>query len=120
MNLSTCKRVVLFNIKDKPEDREDLDKDDGNAKQDKSSPLIEFRHYGVSARQRAVNRGIKKIVNNQKVPNLAKYKSIQDFIFRNKKRAGASSSGDGADGTTADSLGAYSSESEIDDLPRFE
>ena len=65
-----------------------------------------------------MNRGIKKIVNNQRVPNLAKYKSIQDFIFRNKKRAGASSAeGDAADRTTADSLGAYSSESEIDDLP---
>ena len=51
--------------------------------QKKVSPLIEFRHYGVSARQRAVNRGIKKLVNNQRVPNLAKYKNIQDFIFKN-------------------------------------
>jgi len=43
------------------------------------------------------------------VPNLAKYKSIQDFILRNVKKQTGSS--------TADSMGAYSSESEIDDLP---
>ena len=64
----------------------------------------------MSTRQRAVNRGIKKLVNNQKVPNLAKYKNIQDFILRNQRKQTGSSS-------TADSLGAYSSESEIDDLP---
>ena len=69
MNISTCKRVVLFNIKEEPEDEDP-------AEQKKKSPLIEFRHYGVSTRQRAVNRGIKKLVNNQKVPNLAKYKNI--------------------------------------------
>lgn len=69
MNLSTCKRVVLFNIKNNAEKTEG----EGSTKED---PVLEFRHYGVSARQRAVNRGIKKLVNNSKVPNLAKYKSI--------------------------------------------
>ena len=69
MNISTCKRVVLFNIKEEPAD-------ENPDEQKKKSPLIEFRHYGVSTRQRAVNRGIKKLVNNQKVPNLAKYKNI--------------------------------------------
>ena len=97
MNLSTCKRVVMFNIANKGEEGEE------------SNPTIEFRHYGVSARQRAVNRGIKKLVNNQKVPNLAKYENIQDFIYRNQRKQSGSS--------TADSMGAYSSESEIDDLP---
>ena len=74
MNLSTCKRVVMFNIANKGEEGEE------------SNPTIEFRHYGVSARQRAVNRGIKKLVNNQKVPNLAKYENIQDFIYRNQRK----------------------------------
>ena len=72
MNLSTCKRVVLFNIKE--------------GEENEKSPIIEFRHYGVSARQRSVNRGIKKLVNNQRVPNLAKYKSIQDFVMRNARK----------------------------------
>jgi len=38
MNLSTCKRVVLFDVKDS----------EGDSKE--TSPIIEFRHYGVSAR----------------------------------------------------------------------
>ena len=67
MNLSTCKRIVLFNL---------MTSADG-------TETIEFRHYGVSARQRAVNRGIKKLVNNQKVPNLAKFNDIADFVLRN-------------------------------------
>lgn len=109
MNLSTCKRVVLFDIKEGGEG------DETNEDGSKKSPLIEFRHYGVSARQRAVNRGIKKLVNNQKVPNLAKYKNIQDFIFKNIRKQVAKESGGSS--TTADAMGAYSSESEIDDLP---
>ena len=80
MNLSTCKRVVMFNVM---ESGSKEDGDDGEEVSSSSGPVIEFRHYGVSARQRAVNRGIKKLVNNQKVPNLAKYKNIQDFIYRN-------------------------------------
>lgn len=124
MNLSTCKRVVMFNVKDeageKEEGAEDAGEDEGVEVENKttgekkkiaSAPLIEFRHYGVSARQRAVNRGIKKLVNNQKVPNLAKYKNIQDFIFKNQRKVTNPNS------STADQMGAYSSESEIDDLP---
>lgn len=56
MNLSTCKRVVLFNVKNSGREQ-------GEEGQE-SDPVLEFRHYGVSARQRAVNRGIKKLVNN--------------------------------------------------------
>ena len=47
------------------------------------------------------------MINNTKVPNLAKYNDVADFILRNASRSG----------TGGDSLGAYSSESEIDDLP---
>jgi len=48
MNLSACKRIVLFNLTKGPDGQD----------------YIDFRHYGVSARQRAVNRGIKKLINN--------------------------------------------------------
>lgn len=48
MNLGACKRIVLFNL----------------TQTKNGEDVIEFRHYGVSARQRAVNRGIKKLVNN--------------------------------------------------------
>ena len=36
MNLSTCKRVVMFNLVESSNEEEDN--------------MIEFRHYGVSAR----------------------------------------------------------------------
>ena len=62
---------------------------------------IEFRHYCVSARQRAVNRGIKKLVNNNKLPNLSKFNDLADYILR---------------GQRDNSIG-YSSESEVEDLP---
>ena len=82
MNLTTCKRVVLFN----------LTKDQNGEEQ------IEFRHYGISARQRAVNKSIKKLINNKRIPDMSKFNDLADFIMHNKSSA-------------------YSSESEIDDLP---
>jgi len=45
-----------------------------------------------------VNKSIKKLVNNKKIPDMSKYNDLADFIMRNK------SSG-------------FSSESEIDDIP---
>jgi ribosome biogenesis protein SSF1/2 len=90
MNLSACKRVVLFNVETNEEGEE----------------VVQFRHFGLSTRIRNVNRGIKKIVNKNKIPNLSKYDDIADFLL-SKKRGSA---GDG-------NMSAYSSESEIDDLP---
>lgn len=46
------------------------------------------------------------MVNNQKVPNLAKFNDIADFVLRNQRNRPAGSD-----------MGAYSSESEIEDLP---
>lgn len=83
MNLSQCKRVVMFNLVTNPETGE--------------PEGIEFRHYGISARQRSINKSIKRLVNNKKVPNLARYDDIADFIYSRG--------------------GGYSSESEVDDLP---
>ena len=90
MNLSACKRVVLFNLvkSDAPEDEDD--------------PFyIEFRHYGISARQRSVNRGIKRLVNSKKVPDMSKFSDIASYILA---KANTEASG-------------FSSESEADDLP---
>jgi ribosome biogenesis protein SSF1/2 len=81
MNLSTCKRVVLFNLT-KNEDGEEE---------------IEFRHYGISARQRAVNRGIKKLINNKKVPDISQYSDLADYIMRNKSTGGMSSESEADD-----------------------
>lgn len=51
IKLDDCKRVVLFNL---------VRPTDG------SVPYIEFRHYALHARQRDVNKGIKRLVNNSK------------------------------------------------------
>lgn len=68
IQLGECKRVVLFNLV-KPADG--------------SASYIEFRHYALHARQRDVNRGIKRLVNNSKLPNLNKIDDIADFIMGN-------------------------------------
>jgi len=61
---------------------------------------IEFRHYGISARQREVAKQIKRLVNSKKTPNLSKYEDIADFLIKGNV---------GPD--------AYSSGSEMDDIP---
>lgn len=83
IKLDECKRVVLFNL---------VRPTDGTA------PYIEFRHYALHARQRDVNRGIKRLVNNSRLPNLSKMDDIADFILGKRQ-------------------GYYSSESEAEDLP---
>lgn len=84
MNLSHCKRVVLFNLVTDPKTDEPTH--------------IEFRHFGISARQRGINKSLKRVINSKnKTPNLSKYNDIADFIYSRG--------------------GGYSSESEIDDIP---
>lgn len=89
MNLSTCKRIVLFNLIKDPLNENEF--------------IIEFRHYGISMRQRDVNRGIKKLLNSKKLPDMSKFNDLADYIMRNGKKNG--------------SQGGFSSESEMDDLP---
>lgn len=84
LNLSTCKRVVLFNLTSDPATGE---------------PFIEFRHYGISARQRSCNKSIKKVINHKKVPDMSRFNDLADYILHNK------------------GSGAMSSDSEMDDLP---
>jgi len=81
--LSRCKRVVLFNL---------VRGKDGES-------YVEFRHYGISARQREVSKQVKRLVNSKKIPNLAKYNDIADFLLAKKGMAD------------------YSSGSEMDDIP---
>lgn len=85
MNISTCKRVVLFNLTKDAETGEDV---------------IEFRHYGISARQRSVNKAIKRVINSHKTPDMSRYNDLADYILHNEQRASG-----------------FSSESEADDLP---
>lgn len=45
-----------------------------------------------------MNKSIKKLINNKRIPDMSKFNDLADFIMHNKASA-------------------YSSESEIDDLP---
>ena len=85
MNLSNCKRVILFNLV---------------AGADNEPEYLEFRHYGISARQRSINRSLKRLLNSHKVPNLSRYDDLADYVYSSKN----ANSG-------------FSSESELDDLP---
>ena len=58
-----------------------------------------------------MNRTIKKLVNKNKVPNLAGYNDIADYVLH------ANNKGRSAKSTGSSDYGAYSSESEVDDLP---
>jgi hypothetical protein len=58
--------VVLFNV----------------AKDEKTGEeYIEFRHYGISARQRDVHKSIKRLVNSKKAPNLSRLNDLSDFLL---------------------------------------
>jgi hypothetical protein len=37
-------------------------------------------------RQRDVNRGIKKILNSKKIPDMSKFNDLADYIMRNEKK----------------------------------
>ena len=37
-------------------------------------------------RQRDVNRGIKKILNSKKIPDMSKLNDLADYIMRNEKK----------------------------------
>lgn len=56
-----------------------------------------------------MNRGIKRLINSKKVPDMSKFADLSQYI---KSKAVK-----GSDGTTSASYEGFSSESEADDLP---
>jgi len=61
IKLSQCARVCLWNFDDTEEE-------------------IEMRHYRIKASPVGINRNIKRVVKGKKIPNLAKYKDISEYI----------------------------------------
>lgn len=43
--------------------------------------LVDFRHYAIKAIPVGISRGVKKIVQS-KIPNLAKYEDISEFLTK--------------------------------------
>lgn len=58
-NLKTQKRVVLFSYQ---------------------NDKLYIRHYYISYNLKGIDKNIKKIIKANKLPNLAKYNSFQDFL----------------------------------------
>ncbi|MES1913095.1 MAG: hypothetical protein MHM6MM_005323 [Cercozoa sp. M6MM] len=89
LQLSQCRRVLLFNYvgkaeneaEDKAEDNAE-DSSQGNADDWRNMcDRIEMRHYLVTASPVGINKNVKKIVK-AKLPNLSKYKDIADYVER--------------------------------------
>lgn len=62
VKLSNIRRCVLLNY-------------------DPITKLIEFRHYAIKVNPVGISKGVKKMVQN-KVPNLARYDEISDFLTK--------------------------------------
>lgn len=63
IDLNDIKRVVLLNFN--PDTRE-----------------IEFRHYAVKVKPVGLTRAVKKIVSSKKVPDLGKFKNMEEVLNR--------------------------------------
>lgn len=62
IKLSECARVTLWNYSDE---------------------LIDMRHYRVKASPIGLDRNIKRVIKGKRIPNLAKYRDITDYVDDN-------------------------------------
>ncbi|XP_024520802.1 peter Pan-like protein [Selaginella moellendorffii] len=63
VKLSLCQRVLLLNY-------------------DKDTKVIDFRHYAISAQPVGVSRGIRKLVQRTKIPDLRTLNDVSEFVTK--------------------------------------
>ncbi|KAJ7520798.1 hypothetical protein O6H91_19G023400 [Diphasiastrum complanatum] len=63
VKLATCQRVLLLNY-------------------NKDSMLIDLRHYSISAQPVGVSRGIRKLVQRNRLPDLSALSDVSEFITK--------------------------------------
>ena len=89
VQLSDCRRVVLFHYLPQQEVTNDFIKDDdgynddGNIDPQKAIvDLVQVRHYAIQATPTGVNRRIRRLVvsDSKKLPNLNKCEDIADYL----------------------------------------
>jgi len=51
-------------------------------KHDKEKDVIEFRHYSIKLQPVGVSRRIRKLMQNNQVPDLGEYKDVSDFVTK--------------------------------------
>lgn len=62
VKLNEVRRVILFSY-------------------DKEKEIVEIRHYVIEVKPAAVSRTVRKLIRT-KIPNLANYEDISDFIVK--------------------------------------
>lgn len=63
VKLATCQRVVLLSY-------------------NKETKLIEFRHYSIALQPVGVSRGLRKLVQHRKIPDLRGLNDVSEFLTR--------------------------------------
>ncbi len=111
LNLTDCKRVVLFNlIRRRPKNKkskkntdhtigdvETTNSDGGEHDDDdnEEEEFVEVRHYGIKASPVGVDRKVRRLIQAN-APNLGRCKDISEYILGSKGGADASNSSVGS------------------------
>ncbi|KAL6593893.1 hypothetical protein ACP70R_048794 [Stipagrostis hirtigluma subsp. patula] len=90
VKLATCQRVLLLNY-------------------DKEKDVINFRHYSIKLQPVGVSRRIRKLVQNNQVPDLRDLKDVSDYVTK---------AGYGSESEADDEAATVSLASDIDKLNR--
>jgi len=90
VKLATCQRILLL-------------------KHDKEKDVIEFRHYSIKLQPVGVSRRIRKLMQNNQVPDLGEFEDVSEFV----KKAGY-----GSESEADDEAAMVSLPSDIDKLNR--
>lgn len=87
VNLSDCKRVVLFNLIRRPKRNSTNKKSDETEAADTTSKeeeegeeVVEVRHYGIKASPVGVDRRVRRLIQAN-TPNLGRCKDISEYIL---------------------------------------
>ena len=94
VNLSECRRVVMFNLLEKQTEEGDIDH------------IVEVRHYAIKATPVGVNRKVRRLIQT-KIPNLNKLNDIAEYL------TGTTESGEIA--LAASTASGFASDSEPED-----
>jgi len=123
VNLSECRRVVLFNLVRRRKQKETTEGDEKKEKKKKMNTdeegqtnatndddddeeeeeVVEIRHYGIKASPVGVDRKVRKLVQAN-IPNLCRCEDISDYIL-GSAAATASDSGAMSDSEAEDETG---------------
>lgn len=90
VKLATCQRILLL-------------------KHDKEKDVMEFRHYSIKLQPVGVSRRIRKLMQNNQVPDLGEYKDVSDFVTK---------AGYGSESEADDEAAMVSLPSDVDKLNR--